>query len=396
MASTRVTKVGYGKKLGDSIKGIFGGFIAILIAIVLLWWNEGNSVKELKKVKEGKAALVEISSETVNPENEGSLVHLSGFATTNDTLADPRFGIEVNAIKLERVVEMYQYKENKKTEENDNLGGSTTKTETFTYEEVWSSSLINSDNFEESNRRLNPKVFSNKSQNWNANNVTLDAFKLSEGIINKMSGFEQLLIEGEIITTLPEEAKASQGMIYYSNEPSKPQIGDERISYRVLYPQDLSIIAQQFGQTFKSYPTKVGKSIELVMRGNLSADEMWAAEEAKNTMIRWILRIVGFFLMFGGFAAILKPLAVAGSVIPLLGKIVGFGTSLIAGVLSFSISLIVIAIAWIFYRPLLGILLLVVAVGGFFVIKKYLFKSKDEVALEEENAPNTQDDSVKE
>lgn len=132
------------------------------------------------------------------------------------------------------------------------------------------------------------------------------------------------------------------------------------------------------------------------MRGNLTADEMWAAEESKNTMIRWILRIVGFFLMFGGFAAILKPLAVAGSVIPLLGKIVGFGTSLIAGVLSFSISLIVIAIAWIFYRPLLGILLLVVAVGGFFVIKKYLFKSKDEVALEEENAPNPQDDSVKE
>lgn len=114
MASTRVTKVGYGSKLGNSIKGIFGGFIAILIAIVLLWWNEGNSVKELKKVKEGKAALVEISSETVNAENEGNLVHLSGFATTNDTLADPRFGIEVNAIKLERVVEMYQYKENKK------------------------------------------------------------------------------------------------------------------------------------------------------------------------------------------------------------------------------------------------------------------------------------------
>lgn len=395
MASTRVTKVGYGSKLGNSIKGIFGGFIAILIAIVLLWWNEGNSVREIKKVKEGKAALVEISSETVNPDNEGSLVHLSGFATTNDTLADPRFGIEVNAIKLERVVEMYQYKENKKTEEKDNMGGETTVTETFTYEEVWSSSLINSDNFEESWRK-NPKSFDNKAENWSANNVTLEAFNLSDGIINSISGYEALAVNSETTDTSQGNFKITQGIIYYGADAKFPEIGDERISYRVLYPQDVSIIAQQFGQTFKPYPTKVGKDIQLVMRGNLTADEMWAAEESKNTMIRWILRIVGFFLMFGGFAAILKPLAVAGSVIPLLGKIVGFGTSLIAGVLSFSISLIVIAIAWIFYRPLLGILLLVVAVGGFFVIKKYLFKSKDEVALEEENALNTQDDSVKE
>lgn len=259
MASTRVTKVGYGKKLEDSIKGIFGGFIAILIAIVLLWWNEGNSVKELKKVKEGKAALVEISSETVNPENEGSLVHLSGFATTNDTLADPRFGIEVNAIKLERVVEMYQYKETKKTEENDNLGGSTTKTETFTYEEVWSSSLINSDNFYESWRK-NPKYFDNKAENWSANNVTLEAFNLSDGIINSMSGYEALAVNSETTDTSQGNFKITQGIIYYGADAKFPEIGDERISYRVLYPQDVSIIAQQFGQTFKPYPKKLGKT----------------------------------------------------------------------------------------------------------------------------------------
>jgi hypothetical protein len=393
MASTRVTKVGYGSKLGNSIKGIFGGFIAILIAIVLLWWNEGNSVREIKKVKEGKAALVEISSESVNPDNEGNLVHLFGFATTNDTLTDPRFGIEVNAIKLERVVEMYQYKENKKTEEKDNLGGSTTVTETFTYEEVWSSSLINSDNFYESWRK-NPKAFENKAEKWNANNVTLDAFKLSEGIINSMSGFEALPVNPELADS-NQNFQITQGLIYYGYDAKFPEIGDERISYRVLYPQDVSIIAQQFGQTFKPFKTKVGKDIQLVMRGNLTADEMWAAEESKNTMIRWILRLVGFLLMFGGFTAIFKPLAVAGSVIPFLGKIVGFGTSLIAGVLSFSISLIVIAIAWIFYRPLLGVLLLVVAIGGFVLAKKYLFKSKEEVAIEEGKTNETEDGELK-
>lgn len=211
-----------------------------------------------------------------------------------------------------------------------------------------------------------------------------------------MSGFEALPVNDEMVDASSGNFLLTQGLIYYGYDAKFPEIGDERISYRVLYPQDVSIIAQQFGQSFKPYPTKVGKPIQLVMRGNLSADEMWAAEEAKNTMIRWILRLVGFLLMFGGFSAILKPLAVAGSVIPLLGKIVGFGTSLIAGVVAFSLSFIVIAIAWIVYRPLLGILLLAIGVGGFFLAKKYLFKSKDEVALEEENTPDTQNDSDKE
>lgn len=383
MATTRTTKVGYGSKLGDSIKGIFGGIIAIIISVVLLWWNEGNSVRELKKVAEGRKNTVEIESNRVLSDYEGSLVHLSGFATTDETLTDPSFGIAENAIALIREVELFQYKENVKKEEKENLGGSTTVTETFTYEEVWSSSLISSDNFAESWRK-NPKQFSHKEDTWYAKNVTLGAFTLSDGILNSMRGYTELSVNSEKLADTTGTVKLDNGKIYFGADPKYPQIGDERITYKVLYPQDISLIAQQNGNSFKPYKTKVGKTIQLVAKGKLSADEMYVMEEQQNAMIRWLLRLLGFGLMFGGFSALFRPLAVAGSVVPFIGKIVGFGTGIIAFVLAFTISIIIIAIAWIVYRPLMGIALLAVGIGAFFLAKKYIFdKRKNEQALDE-------------
>lgn len=383
MATTRTTKVGYGSKLGSSIKGIFGGFIAIIVSIVLLWWNEGNSVKEIKKVAEGKKNTISIESNKVLSDYEGELVHLSGFATTDEIIADTYFGVAVNAIALERKVEMYQYKENVKREEKDNLGGSTTVTETFTYEEVWSSNLIASDKFQE-NWRTNPKQFTNEQKSWYANTVSLGAFTLSEGLVNAMSNYENLPVNEEEFIDKSGRFSVQSGVIYFGQNPASPKIGDERISFKVLYPQQISVIAQQSGNSFKPYKTKVGKTILMVAQGDVSADEMYEMEEQKNAFIRWLLRLLGFVIMFIGFAALFKPLAVAGSVVPFIGKIVGFGTGLIAFVLAFTISLTVIAIAWIVYRPLLGIALLALGGGAFYLAKKYIFDKKNaEVALDE-------------
>ena len=49
--------------------------------------------------------------------------------------------------------------------------------------------------------------------------------------------------------------------------------------------------------------------------------------------------------------------------IPLLGDLLRIGTALFAFAVAAPLSLLIIAIAWVFYRPLLGICLIVVAVG---------------------------------
>ena len=58
---------------------------------------------------------------------------------------------------------------------------------------------------------------------------------------------------------------------------------------------------------------------------------------------------------------VVRPLSVLGDVLPGLGTIIGWGTGLVAGVVALVCSLVTIAIAWIVYRPVLGVLLLIAA-----------------------------------
>jgi len=68
--------------------------------------------------------------------------------------------------------------------------------------------------------------------------------------------------------------------------------------------------------------------------------------------------------MYIGLGMVFKPLSVLADVLPILGDIVGIGTGIVAGLIAFVCAVVTIAIAWITYRPVLGITLLVLAVAG--------------------------------
>ncbi len=53
-----------------------------------------------------------------------------------------------------------------------------------------------------------------------------------------------------------------------------------------------------------------------------------------------------------------------GDVIPIVGTLLGAGLAVFAGAVAAALSLVTIAISWLFYRPLVGILLLLVAGGA--------------------------------
>ena len=116
MAVTETTRVGWGSRLGSSIKGVLFGLILFIIGFPVLFTNEGNYVKMAKALDEGEGACIALeSADAVDPEMDGKLVHVSGRADTKDVLADETFGVSVAAIRLSRKVEMYQWRENSKT-----------------------------------------------------------------------------------------------------------------------------------------------------------------------------------------------------------------------------------------------------------------------------------------
>src|SRR5262245_25115670 len=112
---TETTSQGWLSRLMGSIKSVLVGLVLFVVAFPILFWNEGNSVKTAKSLEEGAGVVVTVAADSVAAANDGKLVHLNGEATTTETLADDEFGVSVNAIKLIRGVEMYQWDEEKKS-----------------------------------------------------------------------------------------------------------------------------------------------------------------------------------------------------------------------------------------------------------------------------------------
>ena len=184
----------------------------------------------------------------------------------------------------------------------------------------------------------------------------------------------------ELPTELAALGQLSDG-VFHTGQLGNPKIGDEKVEFTITHPGDVSVMAVQSKNSFTPYKTKSGKEKFLLYEGLLSAEEVVGAEESKAKFLRWGLRGLGVLLMFFGFNLFLRPLSVLADVIPFLGSLVGGATALIALLLSLGISLVIIAISWIFFRPLLGISLLVLAIGCLVLIIKKMSQGRKQAAL---------------
>ena len=160
-----------------------------------------------------------------------------------------------------------------------------------------------------------------------------------------------------------EVVHVSGNTLYIGLTPGTPKVGDVRITYQAVYPADISIIAKYNGTTFEKVYASNGKSVSRLNMGVVSADAMFGKAHSSNSTWTWILRVVGTFLVIGGLKSIVAPLSVIAGVIPLLGTIVGAGTGIVCTLLGGAWSLLIISIAWLRFRPLVGGIMILVAGG---------------------------------
>jgi len=364
---SEVSTQSWGSRIKGSLSGIFFGIIMIIASFVLLFWNEGRAVKRAQALDEGASSVVSITSNEINPTYEGKLVHLTGEIKTTDVLSDPVFGITKEAVKLRRSSDMYQWEEEQTTKTKEKVGGKKETVTTYSYKKTWSSSPINSQSFKRQEGHYNPGTFPYPGKSFAASNVKLNAFQMSDSQISSLSNYQTLTLSENMLAQLPEDLrlklKVEGNNLYYGKDSSSPEIGDMRISFEWISPGDtVSVIAQQQGNSFVPYVAKSGSSIQLMVSGTQTAEAMFNAEKKSNTILTWILRAVGFFLMFLGFRTIMNIFRTLAAVIPFVANIVGFGLSLISAILAASFTLLTIAIAWFVYRPMLSIILIVVIV----------------------------------
>lgn len=353
------TRVGWGGRLRESVGGVALGGAMFLAAFPVLFWNESRSVKTAKALEEGAGAVVSVPSDAVDPVHEGRLIHVTGGAATTETLADPLLGVSAQAIRLKRSVEMYQWDQDEETETEKKLGGGEERKTTYTYKKTWAGGAIDSGDFKVPEGHGNPGKLPFDDEDWTAQRVTLGAFTLASSLVEKLSSYKKLSLPNDAAaraaTALGREVKAADGGLYLGADPANPQVGDVRVRFETVEPGPVSVAARQSSGLLGPYPTKQGRSVELLYEGTQTAEAMFQMARQENALFTWILRAGGFLLMLIGLNLIFKPLSVFADVVPFIGTLVGMGTGLVAFLAAAVLSLVTIAVAWFAARPVLSV-----------------------------------------
>ena len=168
----------------------------------------------------------------------------------------------------------------------------------------------------------------------------------------------------------------ASNVLYFGRVPGSPEVGDVRVTFEKVVPAKVTVMAVVDGDTFKPYKAKNGKRFQTLVMGKKTGDEIIEGEKEANNMILWTLRIMGIMMIIGGLKGIFGFLETILKVVPFVANIFGWGVGVVCTVIGIVWSLIVIAIAWLFYRPLLGISLL--AIAGF-LVWVFAFKGKDKL-----------------
>ena len=367
--SEEITTTSWWGRIKNAFIGIGVGFVLIIVAIILIFWNENHSLHMAQSYAQAQKILITVPNSPINPQNNSKVIYFTGFATTQDKLTDSTLGVEVTAINLDRKVVMYQWKEDVKTESHSQVGGSEKQTKTYTYTKTWSDTLIDSTQFKDQEGHQNPTSMAVNSKSQYADKVTVGDFNLPSSLVTQININKPIELtdasKDKVKAKLNKPVELINNELYVGTDPQNPQLGDLKISSTAVYPQNVSIIAQQSGNTLEAYLAPAGETVMLLSTGTVSSTQMISNALAENKMMTWVFRGVSLVMLIIGFSLLLGPLVALADVLPFLGSIVSFGTGFIGFILGLSVWIIATSIAWFATRPIfaVGITVLVVVLS---------------------------------
>ena len=315
----KVTRQNWGQRVSNSFGGLVFGLVLIPAAMAALWYGEG--IQDLSKIA---SKAVQVEATQPNAASEGAFISVTGTLGTNAQLGDAPYLVDGDYVSIERVVEMYAWKEKSDSSTTeDAVGGGSTTTTTY---------------------------------------ATIDSFELNPQSIQ--------LPEGNKITPEPVELPngyVQTGSYIFSSESAatQPLVGDIRISYVVL----------PVGKTVTAFGAKQGSAIVSTTVENEKFFRMFGGShaEALETMhgeyvlTIWLFRVLGTFAIFMGLQLIVQPLARILGVIGILGKAVEGVTGFINAFIALIMGTTIIIVSQIAHNIFLLITVLVLVGGGVYL-----------------------------
>lgn len=335
---TEVTHTGFFKNVFNSFFGALIGVLLFFGSFVVLWMNEGtvNLATIAQKSTPASAA-------TIDPSLDGEFLAATGKLSSSETLGDETFLRPGNYLELHRTVEMYAWVEKTSSETTKNVGGSSTTETTYTYEKQWTSDPESASSFRHAAGHENPAL-PFESDSWKVSSAALGAYTVNPQTL-ELPGGNELALEDAAAQLDDGWSIKNDYIINSAGALNSPKVGDIRVSYTAVPNNvDVTLFGKASAGQLVPYEAK-GTSLYRAFTENREG-----AIQTLDTEYRlwiWIVRLIGFFMMWFGLAFCFEPINTFLDVLPFLGGAsrfvingVMFGVALLFSILTIVISII--------------------------------------------------------
>ncbi len=363
--------IGFGKNIGSSIKGFFVGIIFFIAGVIILWINEG-------RVNIGKVAeklSIPISAEKLDNSYNGKFISATGVFKSTGELGDPGFLKSGPYAVLHRNVEMYAWVEQKSTKTRKKIGGKTEKITTYKYKKRWTSKPPESSSFRHPEDHKNPQLMIPPATFYaltaNIGKYKIDIRSVKLPALRTLSLSKEMLEDGAHGRVEGSYIFNGVGSIY------EPEVGDIRIYYTVL-PATFSpatVFGKVEGNSIAPFFYKGKKKIYRLFIG--TREEAIARMKTEHNIIGWLLRILGFLLIWGGFNGLFGPIFAVLDILPFLGNITRLLVSFITFIIALILSIAIILVSMIAHN-ILALIITVVLIVAIFI---FVFHRKKEKVI---------------
>lgn len=213
-----------------------------------------------------------------------------------EPIADATYNILVQAVKLRKFVQMYQWHEGyteTRYEESD------TTHRSYYYFKDWSDEVIDSRSFQHSFSHQNPRQLPMQTKIMIADRAFIGNFEIGDAAKEMFEGWTDVTSD-----TRPEDPyiKMHLGWYFHVDDLFDPLIGDTRVKFQFTGLQGAyyTVVGKLINGRIQPYESKVRKRILLLAKGELTIDEIFKEEHHTARKRTWFIRFFGFALLFFG------------------------------------------------------------------------------------------------
>ncbi|OWR52943.1 transmembrane protein 43 [Danaus plexippus plexippus] len=328
-----------------------------------LMWSECQTIQSNLMLEDliSAAESIDVFTKDEAEQYESKVVHITGPLRILEPISEPDYNIHVQAVKLRKRVQMYQWIEETTETENFLSEPAEESQKTYWYHKDWRDYVVDSSLFYIRPGHHNPTSMPMFSETHIADDVKIGWMFLGMDVKRKVNDYYEIWSD-----TRPDRSdiKLHSGFYYHGNSALEHEIGDLRIHFSYAGREDdiytaVGLVERATLQPYSAERFPTADPISLLRKGSYSLKQLHDLEKRDANTHTWKYRLLGFVQVFAS-AMTLHP-----EWLTLFLQCQWISSNLrrctrlwVNLVLSFSYTLFVVAMPWLLHKPALGLMIL--------------------------------------